>query len=266
MVGIEAKAETRNIYAMAAPELLLLPNVGTAKEFNLEGCVALQPDLVILPLHLRESADILAGLGIAVILVNPEGYGELLEMIALIGDAAGVAERAGRLLDYYGGMRLAIDGMTANLADRPVVYMCGVGSYLTTAPKDMYQSSLIEIAGGQNAARNIDGSGWTPVSYEQLLSMDPEIIVIPSEAGYDKEDILNDAQLAALTAVAEGRVYRMPGDYEAWDSPVPSSVLGALWLINTLHGDVCPLETLRSDVTEFYSDFYGIRVGFWKFP
>jgi len=260
MVGIEAKAEKRNIYALAAPELLRLPNVGTAKEFNLEGCVALKPDLVILPVHLRENADILAGLGIAAILVNPEGYDELLEMIALIGDAAGVGERAERLIDYYVGMRFAIDELTAKLADRPVVYMCGVGSYLTTAPKGMYQSSLIEIAGGQNAARDIDSNGWTPVSYEQLLSMDPEVIVIPSEAGYDKEDILNDAQLASLTAVAKGRVYRMPGDYEAWDSPVPSSVLGMLWLINTLHGDVYTLETLRSDVTEFYSDFYGIRL------
>src|SRR5690606_8944809 len=49
MVGIEAKANSRPIYSLAAPQLLDLPNVGTAKEFNLEGCVALEPDLVILP-------------------------------------------------------------------------------------------------------------------------------------------------------------------------------------------------------------------------
>ena len=52
LVGIEAKADSRPIYALAAPELLQLPSVGTAKEFDLEGCAALDPDLVILPLKL----------------------------------------------------------------------------------------------------------------------------------------------------------------------------------------------------------------------
>lgn len=46
-VGIEAKADKRPIYKLAAPELLELPNVGTAKEFDLETCASLSPDLVI---------------------------------------------------------------------------------------------------------------------------------------------------------------------------------------------------------------------------
>ena len=41
LAGIEAKADTRPIYALSAPELLELPSVGTAKEFDLEGCAAL---------------------------------------------------------------------------------------------------------------------------------------------------------------------------------------------------------------------------------
>jgi len=43
MVGIEAKANKRPIYSLSAPELIELPNVGTAKEFDLEGCAALEP-------------------------------------------------------------------------------------------------------------------------------------------------------------------------------------------------------------------------------
>ena len=56
LVGIEAKADTRPIYQLSAPELLELPSVGTAKEFDLEGCTALEPDLVILPLKLKDAA------------------------------------------------------------------------------------------------------------------------------------------------------------------------------------------------------------------
>jgi len=72
MVGIEAKADKRPIYRLSAPALIELPNVGTAKEFDLEGCAALNPDLVILPLKLKDAASSLEALGIDVLLVNPE--------------------------------------------------------------------------------------------------------------------------------------------------------------------------------------------------
>ena len=260
MVGIEAKADSRPIYALAAPELLKLPNVGTAKEFNLEACIALEPDLVILPLHLRDSADAMAEMDIPVIFINPEGYEELLEMIALIGNAADAGNKAERMLEYYQDKCSAIEKLTSEIGDNPIVYMGGVDSYLTTAPRDMYQSSLIDIAGGRNAAQEIAGDGWKQISYEHLLAMNPEVIIIPSEAGYDKEDILYDEQLADITAVRNGSIYYMPRAFEAWDSPVPSGVLGMLWLLNVLHEDVYSMETLKNDVSDFYSEFYGIQV------
>lgn len=40
VTGIEAKAGKRPIYKLAAPEFLELPNVGTAKEFDLETCAS----------------------------------------------------------------------------------------------------------------------------------------------------------------------------------------------------------------------------------
>ena len=38
LVGVEAKADKRNIYSLSAPEIQSLPSIGTAKEFDLEGC------------------------------------------------------------------------------------------------------------------------------------------------------------------------------------------------------------------------------------
>jgi len=211
--------------------------------------------------HLRDSADIMAELGIPVILVSPEGYDELLEMIVLIADAAGVDDKSERLLAYYHDKLAAIKNMTQGLTDMPVVYMCGVGSYLSTVQRDMHQSSLIALAGGRNAAHEIEGDGRAQVSYEQLLAMNPEVIIIPSEAGYDIGDILGDAQLASLTAVRQGSVYRMPGDYEAWDSPIPSGILGSLWLLSVLHEDMYSVEELNNEVSAFYNEFYGIQIG-----
>lgn len=260
LAGIEAKADSRPIYALAAPRLLELPNVGTAKEFDLEGCVALEPDLVILPLRLRDSADTMAELGIPVLLVNPESHQGLVEMLALIGEAAGVQERADSLIRYYSEELAAVAGLTKDLTEKPSVYMGGNSAYLTAAPGAMYQSTLIGAGGGVNAAAGLEGDSWADVSYEQLLAMDPDVIVIPPEAAYSREDILADAQLAALTAVKEGRVFQMPRDFEAWDSPVPSCTLGAKWMLSVLHEDVYPMESLRADTAAFYREFYSAEI------
>ncbi|MFQ9704020.1 MAG: hypothetical protein ACLR0U_21650 [Enterocloster clostridioformis] len=53
--------------------------MGTAKEFNLEGCISLEPDLVVLPKRLSEQAETLSGMGIAVLVVNPEDTDLLLK-------------------------------------------------------------------------------------------------------------------------------------------------------------------------------------------
>ena len=94
LVGIEAKADKRAIYSLAAPELIDLPNVGTAKEFDLEGCAALEPDLVILPIKLKNAVETLEGLGIDVLLVNPENQELLTETINMIASATNTEDKA----------------------------------------------------------------------------------------------------------------------------------------------------------------------------
>ena len=101
LVGIEAKAEERNIYALAAPEIIDLPNMGSAKDFNLEACIALKPDLVILPKKLQEPAKALEELGISVLLINPESDALLQEAIRLLGSAVGEEEKSEALLECY---------------------------------------------------------------------------------------------------------------------------------------------------------------------
>lgn len=260
LVGIEAKANSRPIYSLAAPQLLELPNVGSAKEFDMEGCIALEPDLVILPKRLKENAETMAQLGIPVLLVNPEGHQELVEMIRLIGQAAGVQEGAQALTGYYQSELAAVAELIQGLEQKPIVYLAGNSSYLTTAPKDMYQASLIDAAGGVNAAAQIEGDNWVEISYEQLTAMDPQVIVLPAEASYTAQDLLDDRQLEGLAAVREGKVHQMPQSFEAWDSPVPSCTLGIRWMLWALHEDLYSLEELQADAAQFYRTFYGVEI------
>lgn len=258
VIGIEAKADKRPIYKLAAPELTELPNVGTAKEFNLETCAALSPDLVILPMKLKDAAQSLTDLGITVLLVNPESQDLLTEMINTIATATNTNSEAAKLLTYIDSQK---DMLTSALSgvEPESVYLAGNSSFLSTAGPSMYQSSIIELAGGKNAADSITDTYWAEISYEQLLAWDPSYIIIASDAEYTVDDIMNDPNLAECTAVKNSHVYAIPGDVEALDSPVPAGILASVWLAGILHPDQVSTDTYTTEMTNYYETFYGIH-------
>ena len=258
VVGIEAKADKRPIYKLAAPELTELPNVGTAKEFNLETCAALSPDLVILPMKLKDAAQSLTDLGITVLLVNPESQDLLTEMINTIATATNTNSEATKLLAYIDSQK---DMLTSALSgvEPESVYLAGNSSFLSTAGPSMYQSSIIELAVGKNAADSITDTYWTEISYEQLLAWDPSYIIIASDAEYTVNDIMNDPNLAECTAVKNSHVYAIPGDVEALDSPVPAGILASVWLAGILHPDQVSADTYTTEMTNYYETFYEIN-------
>ncbi len=255
LVGIEAKADSRPIYSLAAPQLLELPNVGTAKEFDLEGCIALKPDLVILPMRLKDQIQTLEDMGLTVIGVNPENQVLLEEMITMIATLTGV-DTGQELFDYYHTKETELKNAYGDESEKPTVYLAGNSSLLSTATAKMYQNDLIEIAGGTNVAGDIDDSYWAEISYEQLVEYNPDYIIVVAEAKYSKEDIMNDANLAGLSAIENDKVYVMPSQFEAWDSPVPSSILGKAWLTNVLYPEKYTNEQFADDASDFYQQFY----------
>ncbi len=259
IVGLEKKADSRPIYHMAAPGLIELPNVGSLKEFNVEAAAALKPDLVIMPKKLKDHADTLSDLGIAVLVVDPETQEGLETMLTLIATACGVEEKSDALLSYYDEKLADVAALIAD-AQKPSVYLASNSSYLETAPAAMYQSDLITLAGGVNTAEDLGGDYWTEVSYETILTMNPDVIVIPCGASYTREDILGDANLADCTAVKSGAVYQMPQEIEEWDSPVPSGILGILWMTSVLHEDLYAFDAFQADVVCYYETFYGFTI------
>ena len=268
MVGIEDKSAKRPIYKLAAPALIDLPNVGSAKAFDLEACIATEPDLVILPMKQKDTAQTLQEMGIATLLVLPESHEQLIEMFTLIGTATNTVEQAEKLISYYNTKLSAVTELTRDIPDdeKPVVYLGSTSDILRTAPREMYQASLITTAGGKNAGDVLEGSSWTDIDNETFLTMNPDIIVIPtdnfavSSPDYTAEDVMNNPTFSDVTAVKNGAVYQMPVGYEAWDSPVPSGILGTLWMLKTLHPELYPAEQFAADVNEFYTVFYGFSV------
>lgn len=255
IVGIENDPEKRAIYGLSSPELLDLPQIGTAKELDLEACAALEPDLLILPMKLKNTVPALEELGLTVILVDPEDQERLNGMIELVGTALNKQDIAKTLVDFIAEQQKYLSD-TLSGVDTPTVYLSGNSSMLKTAGNAMYQADMIRLAGGKNVAAEITDTYWAEIDYEQLLTWDPEYIILAAEATYTVEDVLNDPNLADCTAVINKNVYRLPNTAEAWDSPVPGSVLGAVWLANILHPDQMSGEEETSRIHDFYEKFY----------
>ncbi len=255
IVGIENMADTRPIYALTAPELLEVPGVGTAKEFDIEGTAALKPDVVIVPLKLQDAAETLTELGIPTICVNPENkqlLNETIDMLGVITDSVG---RANELITVSENALLELSKLLEE-TQAPTVYLGGNSDLLSTAGALMYQNDLILNAGATNVAQDIEDTYWATVSYEQLLAYNPDYIIIAPAAKYTVEDVLSDSAIADLSAVQNKAVYKMPNAFEAWDSPVPSSYLGSLWIASVVHQDVYTAQNFEQHVLSFYQNFY----------
>lgn len=257
LVGIEDKAAKRDIYALSAPELIALPSVGSAKQPDVETMISLKPDLVILPKKLKDVAATLEELSIPVLLVNPEDGAKLRDTVRLLSAATG-ADGA-ELLGEMDRLEAKAVSLTEG-GEKPSVYLAGNSEMLSTAGSGMYQNTLLTLAGGRNAAAEITDGAWASVSYEQLLAWDPEIIIVAADAAYTVDDVLNDPMLSPVRAVKTGRVYALPKSPEAWDSPVPGTLLGSLWIVSRLYPDLYAGADFLEDAKAFYSRFFGFEL------
>ena len=48
----------------------------------------------------------------------------------------------------------------------------------------------------------------------------------------------------------------MPNVAESWDSPVPSGILGSVWLATILHEDLVSAADASAIMDEYYETFY----------
>lgn len=260
VVGIEMKADTREIYKRAAPEFLNLPAVGSGKGINVEEIAKLDPDLVIIPLKLKDSVTQLEELNIPVLVIDPETLENFIQCIDIISKATGTEERGAEIIKYYNDTIRSISEKTNNIDNKPSVYLSSGSDFFRTCTSKMYQNDLINMAGGDNVSAGLEDGYWQTVSAEEVLNWNPKYIFIVSYAEYSSEDIINNDKLLQVDAVANENIFTFPSLLEPWDYPTPSSVLGILWLTNKLHPEIYSTDDYIKEAVSFYKEYYGIDV------
>lgn len=243
------------------PHALEVSDAVTGTDFvpNVEALAAVNPDLVIQwggrgP----EIVDPIINAGLTTMLIK-YGTEELTrQYMTMVATAIGKPERIGELVEWRDRVQHDIAAKTAGLseADRPsVLYLGRSLSDITAAGNQgQYSSWYIELAGGKNAAAELDGS--VSINREQIAQWDPEVILLNSfEPELDVSWVYDDPILSLTRAAQNHRVYKLPLGGYRWDPPSQESPLTWMWLAELLHPDLFDYD-LRGEMTAAYKTLY----------
>jgi iron complex transport system substrate-binding protein len=192
------------------PEAVDVPPVASFTGVVIEQVVDAEPDLVIAGgNNFTPAGDVqrLRDLGVQVLVVYAEEFEDVLADMELVGQAVG---SAGEAEEITASIEDRIDEVTAATAgvERPLVfYEIGYGPEIYAPAPNFFVTDMIEIAGGE-AVTTSDPAVFS-ISLEQLVSADPEVIVL-GDAAYPPP-ICPDAVAARegwedITAVKNGAI------------------------------------------------------------
>jgi len=229
-------------------------------DFNIEEAVSREPDLILA--NARSLwLDTVEELAIPIVLYDAETPELLKEAVLLTGEIFGPNSmaQAQAWVTYFEWVQDSILESTQMFAeeDRPQVLFTGTSPF-RIASGEMYQTSLIEIAGGISVSAELIGY-WHDVNLEQIAAWAPDVIIVPPYGGASVAAITEDSEWQILEAVQAGSVYQMPKLVAPWDTPAPDSVLGIIWLSQVLYPDLADLDC-REQAAYFFNTFFDYAI------
>ena len=225
-------------------------------EFNIEEAIKLDPNLVAATVR-TSWIDSVEELGVPVVRYEAETPELLKEAMLMTGRMMGPygEGRAQAWANYYDSVfhQVVVETSTLSEEERVKVLFTGTNP-LRVASGQMYQSAIIEAAGGVSATTELVGY-WNDVNLEQVAIWDPDVILVPPYGGASVEAITESPEWQILDAVVEGRVYKVPKLVAPWDTPTPDSVLGVIWMADRLYPDLITLDC-AVETEYYYNTFY----------
>ncbi|AXK82888.1 iron ABC transporter substrate-binding protein [Pseudolabrys taiwanensis] len=223
---------------------------------NIESVLALQPDLIFQWATAADNIDALDRLGIPTIGLRVSTNDDFVRYVAIMGQVAGKEQRAATLLQRQNAERERLKKEFGALKpeERPrVLYFNRATNMLRVSGKGTFNDYYIALAGGRNVAG--DTSSMSTVTIEQVLTWDPQVILLGNFDDATPADIYADPRWQSIEAVRNRRVYRMPLGGYRWDPPSQESALTWAWLAGLLHPQRDHTD-LRAAMRDWYTFLY----------
>lgn len=216
-IGLEKEIVGVTLFSDYPPAAEEKPKMGTFWQPNIEAVVAAKPKLVITLgfEQQRNLAERLKRMGYNSMTVNIEKVNELFQAIAKIGTVTGRQNQADELVS---DIKRNLDKLSALVYNQTKVRVLYVVQRepLRVAGRDTFINEMIVLAGGENAIGPTLHK-YPPIGAEQVITCGADVIIEPAMAQVDLAAQRNRAfqywsKFKNLPAVAEGRIYVIPGD------------------------------------------------------
>ncbi|MFN3762348.1 MAG: ABC transporter substrate-binding protein, partial [Anaerolineae bacterium] len=193
----------------------------------------------------------------------PEQY---FRELRALGQLLGNPARAEEVVAFYQERMERVQGRVADIPDeqKPRVLILqhsakGGETAFSVPPAAWMQTRLAGMAGGRPVWLDVQGSGWTVVTLEQIAAWDPDQVYVIDYFGDPREAVERlqaDPVARNLKAVREGRVFAFPKDTYSWDQPDTRWILGLQWLAAHIHPDRFADLDILQEFTTFYRTLY----------
>jgi iron complex transport system substrate-binding protein len=233
-------------------------------EPNIEELLKLEPDLIVQWANRgSEIIDPIEQTGITTLGLNYGSQSELEDWMSIFGQISDQPERAQELIDYHRQMLARVQTAVKDLAEEEkprVLYLSPVDN-LRAFGSGTYNNEYFGWTGAVNVAADV--KEIQPVTMEQIIAWDPEIIYIGNFSSHLPDDIMDgklDGQdFSSTSAVKNGRVYKVPLGGYRWDPPNQESPLMWMWLLSVQHPELIEFD-LRQEMKDFYLTWYGYNL------
>ena len=254
------------------PQLANLPVVFSGNEVNMEELLKQSPDLVVYANRYGENnLRQLQDLDIAAV-SSPKGSdkeGNKIDQLrarqVYLGEVIGGVQldKANKYSQEYLAIKSEIEAKTASFpeSERPtVVQLSGAGDSLQANNGSAIGQELITLAGGVNAGAGATGeskgpSGQTKIDPEQLLSWDPELLLVDS--AQIRDTITSDSTFSGLKAVKNNNIIVIPKGAMAWAYNGPEEYLNMYFFAKAVHPELFKDIDMEAKTKAFYKEYFG---------
>ena len=180
------------------------------EKFHAENILGYRPDLVISSAFQDSSAAAaIERQHVPILYLNDfESLDGIRGAITTIGDAVGRGAQAQVMISDFDSRLQTVANALHGTTQVPLVIYSNFGTGYTVG-SGVCQDDIITRAGGLNVAAAKGLKGNAPITFEQLLRMDPEFIVVTGDDGLNSAQaklLLNETLLQGLNAVKNRRI------------------------------------------------------------
>ena len=204
-------------------------------KLSMEKIASLNPDLVIMDASAqKEAIDKIEKMGAAVYASGSKNLDEVRESILEIGYLVGNLDRAQEIVGEMAYRKLQLNEAVRQLEDRKKTFYT-ISQRMYTVGSNTFVGRALDLAGLDNVFGDI--SGYKPVSTEEIVQRNPELIIATEDMGLSVEELEKKTGLEKVRAVKEGNVLLLPtGEDSMLNQPGTKIIEGAINLFEKVYG------------------------------